>query len=154
MKLSNCLITKKVAPLDVVSSICHELEYKRHKRHIFSIQPQFCLTFYSIEPQMFLKCCLLIYIDIILSRQVAFWLFAFMPAPSPIHVLCDLFFIAIFISITINHTTSLKKDTCFLEVFVGSSASLKVFLSFCLFFVNFSLALFINVLLLKKLVYQ
>ena len=73
----------------------------------------------------------------ILSKHVVFWLFAFMPAPSPIHVLCDLFFIAIFISITINHTTSLKNDTCFFEVFVGSSASLKVFLSFCLFFCQF-----------------
>ena len=45
-----------------------------YKQRIFSTQPQCCLTFLRIEPQMLLKCCLL-HIDMILPRHVIFCLF-------------------------------------------------------------------------------
>ena len=58
----------------------------------------------------------------------------------------------IFIFIAINHIISLKQTNLYFG-HVRQKFSLRVLLSFCLIFVNFSLVLLIKVLLFKKSVY-
>ena len=52
----------------------------------FSTEPQYCLTFLEIEPQMLLNYCLL-HRDIALPRHAIFSIFVSMPTSWPISVL-------------------------------------------------------------------
>ena len=142
--------------------------FNKKRFFFFSTQPQCCLTSSWIELQMLLRCCL-IHITIIILRHILYLacFCSYLCLHLFIYVVsfcswCDLLFIFIFI----NHKTLLKRRTCFFvhillylndnldeksEKFSNSwkSAS-ECCLAFAYFFVNFSLALLIKVLLIKK----
>ena len=73
----------------------------------FSTQPQCCLTFSWIKPQMLLRCCL-VHISIIIMRHFLYFLYLY-PCVDPglfMSCLCDPFFFLFSIFITINHIKS------------------------------------------------
>ena len=103
--------------------------------YFFSKQPRCCLTW--IEPQILRKCCLL-HMGIILPRCIIFCIFVsiFIRLRLFTSSLCDLFFIIIFIFITVNHIISLKQ-THFLFGRFCEKFSIRVMLGFCLIFCQF-----------------
>ena len=132
-----------------------------YKQHIFSTQPQCCLL---------LRCCLIL-LSITILKRFLYLLYLH----SCLDVgLCDLFFIFIFIFIMINRintdalvlllifqnmpyyyfwiTTWLKKVNNFQMANVQPQGVAQHLYNF--FAANFSLALVIKVLLIKKRVYQ
>ena len=85
-----------------------------YKQCFFSTQPQWCLTFSLIEPQMLLRCCL-IHIKIIILRHILYLvhLCPCLGLDQFMSYICDLFFIFSLIFSVINHLTSLKETHLF-----------------------------------------
>ena len=80
-----------------------------YKQRLFSTQPQCCLTFSWIEPQMLFRYCL-IHVTIKILRHVLHFVYLcpYLALGLLMSYLCDLFFIFSLISIGINYITSLK----------------------------------------------
>ena len=99
---------------------------------------------------MLLKCYLL-HIGIILARHVVFSIFVSMSTSRSVYVvfMWSIFHYLFFIFITINHIISLKQINLFFGHFC-QKYNLRVLISFCLLFSNFSLLLFTKVLIIKK----
>ena len=132
-----------------------------YKQCFFSTQPQCCLIFSWIEPQMFLRCCL-IYISIIIPRHFLYLLYLYPCLDVGLIYVLSIW--SFFIFILILQTTSpfayfLEYIPLFLDENVDeeckwfsnnkSSASGSC-LELAWFFDNFSLALLIKVLFIKK----
>ena len=117
-----------------------------------------CLTFEWIEPQMLLTCCLT-HISIIMLRLLYYYICNLCLFMS---YLRDVFFIFIFIFIMINRIIS-RIISCSFAYFLDDNlggeceyfpntkdSASGCCLTFALLFANFSLALLIKVLLIKK----
>ena len=110
LRISSVNATKSA----VSCGFCHNYMLFFHKKRFFSTQCQCCLKFLWIELQMLLRCCL-IQISIIILRHFlclvyscpCLYLCLFSLVPSFMSYICDLFFIFIFILITINRIISL-----------------------------------------------
>ena len=88
-----------------------------HKQCFFSVQPQCCLTFQWIEPQVFLRCCLL-HADILPGYFLYLvHLCLALSLGQLMSYLFEYFFIIIFIFIMINQLISLKQTHLFLCTF-------------------------------------
>ena len=133
-----------------------------YKQHFFSTQRQCWLPFSWMELQMLLRCCLIYYIYVLyLCPCLDLGLF--------MSYLCFLVFILIFIFIMIHEYRYTCPFAYFLEYILlfceqkiiltvkeceqssdSKSSASGCCLAFAWFFVNFSLALLIKVLLIKK----
>ena len=148
------------------------LNYKFfYKQRFVSTQPQCCLTFSLIEHQMLLRCCL-IHITTITLRLILYLVYL-CPCPGVglfMSYLYDLFFIFSLIFIVIYYIISFKQTYLFFVHFSkyvllflddnvdeesrkfsnSKSSASRCCLAFASFFVNFSLALLIKLLLKKN----
>ena len=99
---------------------------------------------------MFLKCCLL-HKDIVLPRHAIFSIFISVSMSWSIYILFMWSILPLSFSFSLQLTINSHwyRQTCFLDMFVKISASRQC-LVFAYFFANFSLALLIKVLLIKK----
>ena len=110
-----------------------------YKQRYFSTQPQCCLPFSRIEPQMLLKCCLnvLWHKDVVLPRHTVFSIFVSCLRQVYLCLIYIIYFsIIIFLFILINHINSLKETILFFGNFY-LTFSHGVLLSFCLIFCQF-----------------
>ena len=124
-----------------------------YKQRFFSTQPQCCLTFSWIELQTFLRCCL-VHISIIILGHFLnlLYLCSCLDLGLFILYLYDLFFIFIMINRIISWIQTHLFFCLFFTIcpIIFECCYFWCWLAFAWFFANFSPALLIKALLIKK----